>query len=1107
MATRRLNIRVSTENTDQTERDLDRLGTRGSAALGRIGEASTPASKGLIAVDKAASGARGTLEGAARTQFGGVPALLSRIGVVGLSAAGAVAAAGAGITSLVRSGDQIKVLEGRFKALTGDATQAGQAVDNIFRLAADTGASIDGLGQQFARFTIAGERLGATQQDVAELVEVVSKLGAVGGASAQELESGAVQLAQGLASGVLQGDELRSVLEQMPLVAKAIADELGVGVGALRDMGAEGEITSELVFEALLGNLDKAREQFEDLPVTVERASSSMAAAWTKFTAELDKTFGVSEKIVGVLDDMRDRVEGLGEALGPVSIETQLARLQRERAAVADPRGAITTDIQNLRASGTFILGDLPGTPEHLPRKGVRDESRLRELDAEIAALELAIGLDRGRAALAAQLAAERKEAAAAENAAAAAAEKQKESDKVFLKLVEDRNATIAKNQEKYRELQRKGLEDAAKEAEKIAAAEEKRETVLKENITSLERGAQLAGLSKDLRAQEVELDRARARAGRELSAIEERRIRNAVEIRTENEAALAAQERSARELENLLDRAGQNIQNTLAGGIRRAFDGEIGTVRGFFDEIKNLALDAAANITAALVFRPVINAGLSAVGGSGLVSGLAGGAAAGGLGGFGNIAGGFGLGSLAANGFLSPGIQAGIGNAVLGAGLGAGAANFAINAATFSPFGFLGGLGANALGLGGGAGGFVGGTLGSLAGGGIGGSLAALGAFGGPIGAIAGGFLGTALGGAFGGSSSVGPAASQRITIANGRAVLGASGAADGGELGPVQQEAQAVANALNALAAATGGTLSTNNLTEGNVPGGNLRFVTASLRGGITRGSDEVIRDALLAGVLQGVSPAIIDTALTHGIQAAIDGASFAGSIDDLILAITDPLGSALKQLEADQAVRLEIAKAGGADIAKVEQFFALERQQIVERFNEDLTQGLAGAASTAAGLLDRISGQSAALSTSRSLTSTIQGLRFGSTSPLGVDAQLAEARGLFAREVGLAQGGDAAAAARASSLGSRVVDLSRQFNASGPAFVQDFDSVVGTLTDLARQFTVSAGGGSPDVVNALAAQTDSITTRLDALIEAQGQTDQELRRLQDLVEASAA
>ena len=231
-----------------------------------------------------------------------------------VAVAAAVATIGSGIRSVVRNGDDLRRLEGRFTALTGSSERAARKIEDIFKIARETGASLDTVAQSMTRFTLASEQLGATDAQVARLVETVLKLGAIGGGSTQQLEAGAVQLGQALASGRLQGDELRSVLENIPLVARRIAVGLGVAQGQLRQMAADGELTADRVFGALLQGASDVDREFSALPTTVGLAANKLTTAWAAFTREIDNSTGASRTLAGVLEGAAETLEGIANS-------------------------------------------------------------------------------------------------------------------------------------------------------------------------------------------------------------------------------------------------------------------------------------------------------------------------------------------------------------------------------------------------------------------------------------------------------------------------------------------------------------------------------------------------------------------------------------------------------------------------------------------------------------------------------------------------------------------------------------------------------------------------------------------------------------------------
>ena len=244
-------------------------------------------------------------------------------------------------------------------------------------LSRQTGVAVADGAAAFQRFSIAAKDIGATNNQVLELVAGIQKFGIVGGASMQQTEAATMQLGQALASGRLQGDELRSILENMPDFARALAKELGTSTGGLREMGAAGKLSSDVVFPAILRAAEGIDEVFQKMPVTMARAQQQYDAAAQSFMGHLDQSLGLSDKLIwslqraaGLVNDIRratggatrdERVASLGERqteltnkiaefdrqqpTGPVDPATQLA-LQNN----GDYRARLVADLKSVRA-------------------------------------------------------------------------------------------------------------------------------------------------------------------------------------------------------------------------------------------------------------------------------------------------------------------------------------------------------------------------------------------------------------------------------------------------------------------------------------------------------------------------------------------------------------------------------------------------------------------------------------------------------------------------------------------------------------------------------------------------------------------------------------
>lgn len=285
----------------------------------------------------AMAGGPASLTGASQSLISGLAGLIGRIGPVGLAIGGLAGAAVAGYGAFVKlqevlasSQDRAAQFSARLKNAYGDAAVVPGLVSGLAKLASETGLSFDRTADSFLRFARNKDAIGATRQEMLELTETVQKLGIVSGASSGEAASGLLQLSQALASGRLNGDELRSIMENMPALAKAIADGLGITVGQLRSMGEAGQLTSDKVFKAILSALPKAREEFKNLPDTVERATQRMADSWDRLKAKLGERLDSSSFIQSIINASNQAIAALEKLVAAKTASEKLTSVQEQ---------------------------------------------------------------------------------------------------------------------------------------------------------------------------------------------------------------------------------------------------------------------------------------------------------------------------------------------------------------------------------------------------------------------------------------------------------------------------------------------------------------------------------------------------------------------------------------------------------------------------------------------------------------------------------------------------------------------------------------------------------------------------------------------------------
>lgn len=281
---------------------------------------------------------------------------------------GAAFATGAAVKfgeSVAKASDEVKDLQAQLGLLSGTSRAAFE--DNI-RIANEVGVAFQDTGKTFARFLIATQALDTTVGAVGEFTESIFKLGRIGGASMEEIKNTSLQVAQALASGRLQGDELRSTLENMPLLGQAIAEELGKSVGELKDLGAEGKITAEVVLQAVLENAEKIRENFEKMPRTLTQAREELKTEWTLTLAAFDESLKASEAFQFFARTLKESLQGIRVLLGSeftdeerrakvnrlleerLELEEEISRLVGRRRGIGAAQGTINANRARIEA-------------------------------------------------------------------------------------------------------------------------------------------------------------------------------------------------------------------------------------------------------------------------------------------------------------------------------------------------------------------------------------------------------------------------------------------------------------------------------------------------------------------------------------------------------------------------------------------------------------------------------------------------------------------------------------------------------------------------------------------------------------------------------------
>ncbi|AVO56167.1 tape measure protein [Ectopseudomonas mendocina] len=295
----------------------------------------------------------------------------SGISQLGGGIGGAIGAVGAGyaavstITHVSRTADAYNLMNARLRLATTSQEEFNVAQRELSRIAQATEAPVQSLVTLYGRISRPLREAGRSQEDILRLTEAVSTSFRVSGATAQEAENGVIQFAQALGAGALRGEEFNSVAEQAPRLMQALADGIGVPVGALKEMAAQGQLTAQVVTDALTGQLETLRKEAETLPDTVGGAMTKLGDKWRAGLGQAD------------VQPLINSINQLGETLSDPQVINNLVSLASALTALAGGTVGATSDFVDLGKQIAFTVAKSQGFV-----------TELEAIDNELAAID-----------------------------------------------------------------------------------------------------------------------------------------------------------------------------------------------------------------------------------------------------------------------------------------------------------------------------------------------------------------------------------------------------------------------------------------------------------------------------------------------------------------------------------------------------------------------------------------------------------------------------------------------------------------------------------------------------------------------------------------------
>lgn len=246
MADKQINVKIN-GNSAGAVQAIDRVGQKADEVLGKkLAELGEKMSKGL------------SIAGAA-------------VGITAVATATKEAVkAGAELS------DKYALIKARINMINDGTQSTAEIMDKVYAAAERTRGSYLDMAGAVGKLGILAKDAFSSNDETIAFVEQMNKQFKIGGASIEEQTSAMYQLTQAMAAGKLQGDEFRSIMENAPLLAQAISQEMGLPMGQLKEMSSQGLITADVIKNAMFNSADETNAKFAELPMTFAEVGNSI---------------------------------------------------------------------------------------------------------------------------------------------------------------------------------------------------------------------------------------------------------------------------------------------------------------------------------------------------------------------------------------------------------------------------------------------------------------------------------------------------------------------------------------------------------------------------------------------------------------------------------------------------------------------------------------------------------------------------------------------------------------------------------------------------------------------------------------------------------------
>lgn len=343
MADSNINVRISADSSEATAAVNKVANTISSELPKSVAEASNK-------VAKEAAGIRAEIK-----------SIVSQMNK-GLQFAGAVTGIGFVADKIkdvavaaTQTADELTSIRSRINLINDGSQTTAEIMEKVFDAAQRSRGSYTDMADSVAKLNMLAKDAFSSNDEAIVFVEQLNKQFKISGASVQEASAAMYQLTQAMAAGKLQGDEFHSIMENAPLLAQSIAQQMGLSVGQLKEMSSQGLITADIIKEALFNSAEETNAKFAEIPMTFAEVGQSIQNQMIQaFQPVLEQISTIPQS-----GEFQALSEGVGVAIKGMAVAAQ-GSIGLISAAFAGLRIAISTISQTVRSFGSLFITTMP---------------------------------------------------------------------------------------------------------------------------------------------------------------------------------------------------------------------------------------------------------------------------------------------------------------------------------------------------------------------------------------------------------------------------------------------------------------------------------------------------------------------------------------------------------------------------------------------------------------------------------------------------------------------------------------------------------------------------------------------------------------------------